>query len=471
VVDDEQTAAGGGLDPEIGGVQAARGVTAATEEPDEVAAAGARPTQLLPASHLLRISAYWLGLTAIDSGVNLAVQNRIQFERAIVPDPLFTGTAAALVGLAGAVIAIIVQPTVGYLSDFTETRWGRRKPYIVVGSLLDVVFLLGIAYANSLVALAAFIALLSISTNVARGPFQGYVPDLVAEPQVGTASALVGMMQVMGNVAGTLLATFAVQAGSIPLAIGAIAAIELATMVSVVLRVGNGLPARPRGGRSWVRIARETWATDILREHSYVWLLISRFLFLTAGGILFNLALKYMSEVHGLTQDDANSAVRVASILIVAAIVLVSVPAGRLSDRFGRKPVIYAACAIGIVAMLLTALAPAVEVAYAGALLYGVAGGVFVAVDWALMTDIIPRASSGRYMGLSNVATGASSPVSVALGGVVADVVNRWQGIGVGMRVSLLLALVLYVMAAAALRPVVEPSRRRETRDPGLAIA
>ena len=470
-MDDEETVDGGGLDPTVGRSEAAGTAAAPPDGFDDQAASGARPTELLPASQLLRISAYWLGLTAIDSGVNLAVQNRIQFERAIVPDPLFTGTAAALVGLAGALIAIVVQPTVGYLSDFTETRWGRRKPYIVVGSLLDVVFLLGIAYANSLVALAAFIALLSISTNVARGPFQGYVPDLVAEPQVGTASALVGMMQVIGNVTGTLLATFAVQAESIPLGIGAIAAIELVTMVSVVLRVGKGLPARPRHGRSWVRIARETWATDILAEHSYVWLLISRFLFLTAGGILFNLALKYMSEVHGLAQDAANSAVRIASIVIVAAIVLVSVPAGRLSDRFGRKPVIYVACAIGIVAMLLTALAPTVEVAYAGALLYGIAGGVFVAVDWALMTDIIPRASSGRYMGLSNVATGASSPVSVALGGVIADFVNRTQGIGVGMRVSLLVALGLYVVAAAALRPVVEPSRRHRSRDPGLATA
>ena len=50
------------------------------------------------------------------------------------------------------------------------------------GSLLDVVFLLGIATANTLLALAAFVILLSFSTNIARGPFQGYVPDLVAEP-------------------------------------------------------------------------------------------------------------------------------------------------------------------------------------------------------------------------------------------------------------------------------------------------
>lgn len=438
----------------------------------EVAAAdlGARPTALLPATHLLRISAYWLGLTAIDSAVNIVVQNRINFDRALVPDQLMIGTTTALVGLAGAILSILIQPTVGYLSDFSVSRWGRRKPYIVAGSLLDVVFLLGIASANSLLALAAFVTLLSVSTNTARGPFQGYVPDMVAEKEVGLASALVGMMQVVGNVTGVLLATFAVQAGNLPMALVAVALIELVTMLSVVLRVGNGLPPRPREGRSWVGIAKETWSTDILREHSYLWLLASRFLFLTAGGILFNLSVQYLSQVYGLPQDDAAGAQRTMSILIVIAIVIVSVPAGRLSDRFGRKPVIYVSCAIGATAMLLGALGPSLAFAYVAALLYGISGGVFVAVDWALMTDIIPRASSGRYMGLSNVATGASSPVSVALGGVVADIVNRGFAMGVGMRVSLVVALGLYVLAAISLRPVVEPPRGRRI-GPGVATS
>ena len=311
-----------------------------------------------------------------------------------------------------------------------------------------------------------------MSTNVARGPFQGYVPDLVAEPQVGTASALVGMMQVVGNVTGVILATFAIQAHNAPLALVAVAVIELVTMLSVVLRVGQGMPPRPREGRTWPTIARETWSTDILQERSYVWLLTSRLFFLTAGGILFNLAIKYMAEVHGLSEHDAAGTVRNVSIIIVAAIVIVSIPAGRLSDRFGRKPVIYASCGVGMVSMLVAALAPSLPVAYLGALLYGIAGGTFVAVDWALMTDIIPRASSGRYMGLSNVATGISGPLSVIIGGVVADAVNRSVGIGVGMRVSLLVAFGLYAVAAVALRPVVEPPRARPLMtDPGLTPA
>ena len=85
----------------------------------------------------------------------------------------------------GALVAVAVQPTIGVISDYTTSRWGRRKPYILIGSILDVVFLIGIANSNTLVAIAAFIALLQFSSNFAQGPFQGYVPDLVPAPRSG----------------------------------------------------------------------------------------------------------------------------------------------------------------------------------------------------------------------------------------------------------------------------------------------
>ena len=179
-----------------------------------------RPTATLPIGHLVRISLYWLGLTAIDGAVGLFIQNRLNFGP-FAPDPLEVGritflysdirgdiplgAATTLLTIGGALIAIVIQPTVGSISDYTVSRWGRRKPYIVIGSLLDLVFLAGIALSNTILMLGAFAALLAFSTNIARGPFQGYVPDLVPEKQVGLASAMVGLMQILGNVTGFVL--------------------------------------------------------------------------------------------------------------------------------------------------------------------------------------------------------------------------------------------------------------------------
>ncbi len=418
---------------------------------------GARPTALLPIPQLVRISLYWLGLTAIDAAVGLFITNRLEFDH-FVPTAN-VGTTLFLVGVGGAIVGIIIQPTVGYLSDFTVSKWGRRKPYIVFGSLFDVVFLAGIASANTVVLLAAFVLLLSVSTNIARGPFQGYVPDLVAEPQVGLASGLVGLMQIVGNVTGYLLVSLAVGYGNMSLALLAVAIVELVTMASVVLRVGRGMPPKPREGRSWPRIAREAWATDILQERSYVWLLVSRFLFLTGGALLANFVLIYMARTFGMSKAEANSTNVTLLIVVVVANVIAIIPSSRLSDRLGRKPLIWAACGFGGVGIAIAALAPSVTIAYVGAALFGAANGTFLAVDWALMTDIIPRASAGRYMGLSNVATGAATPIAIAIGGVVLDGVTRAGGFETGPRIVFALGVVLYAFAAVTLRPVVEPPR------------
>lgn len=418
----------------------------------------ARPTTLLPIGHLIRISLYWLGLTAIDGAVGLFIQNRLNFSGMV--DPLEIGRVTFLISIPVAVISILVQPTVGAISDYTVSRWGRRKPYIVIGSLLDLVFLAGIALADTVLILGAFAALLSFSTNIARGPFQGYVPDLIAEKQVGMASALVGLMQILGNVTGFLLVTIAVGLQRMELAIAAVAIVELLTMVAVVVRVSPGLPPRDRQGRSWAQIAGEAWATDILKERSYVWLVASRLFFLMGGAMLVNLVITYLKQSHGLDEQAANGTNFVILILIVLGNLVAIVPSARLSDRIGRKPVIYASCVIGGLGLAIAAVAPVVPLAMLGALLFGVSAGTFLAVDWALITDIIPRAASGRYMGLSNVATSSSTLFAVMTGGLVLDLVNNTIGLGSGPRAAYLLGAVYYVVAIVLLRPVVEPDRR-----------
>jgi len=399
-----------------------------------------RPTLTLPLGHLIRISLYWLGLTAIDGAVGLFIQNRVNFGPFAV-DPLEVGRVLFLLSIPVAVISILVQPTVGSISDYTVSRWGRRKPYIVIGSVLDVVFLVGIATSNTILMLGAFAALLSVSTNIARGPFQGYVPDLVPEQQVGLASAMVGLMQILGNVTGFVLVTAAVLMGQIEVAIFVVALVELVTMAAVVLRVGEGQPPKPRNGKSWGTIAREVWGTDVLKERSYVWLLASRFFFLMGGAVLVNLILTYLKQTHNLGEDAANSTNLVMLVTIVIA------------------NVIYASCVIGFIGIVLAALAPAVPLAIVGGALFGASAGTFLAVDWALMTDIIPKASSGRYMGLSNVATTSSTVIAVATAGLLLDTVNINFGLGLGPRAAYLLGGAYYVIAALTLRPVVEPPR------------
>ena len=427
-----------------------------------------RPTRLLPLSQLFRISFYWLGLVSIFSGIVVILTGRLEFEELVPRDEV--GSALFRITVLGSAIAVLVQPTVGAISDYTISRWGRRKPYILIGSLLDVVFLFGIASSNDLVAIAAFFLLLQVSSNFAQGPFQGYIPDLVPAAQVGLASGLVGLFSVLGQTTGFIVGSLAVSTDQFFLGTMALGFIELFTMLFVVFGVDEGRAPKPREGRSWLSIAASTWATDILRERSFVFLVLSRLFVLMGTNVVIQLGLLYLARSHGLDQAQAGEAFLVTSVIVAVTTALAVVPSGRASDRVGRKNVIYVACVVGAIGVLTAALAPSVPIAWLGFGITGVGTGIFIAVDWALMTDIIPKASSGRYMGISNVATASSGIFAVAIGGaLIMDPVGAALGEAAGPRAAFLFGVACYLLGAVFLRPVDE--RRREDAAPAPATA
>ena len=211
----------------------------------------------LPLRQLFTLSIYWLGIQTIWGGLNtIIIPQRID-----ALNPGAQGVLLALIIAVGAIAPIIVQPTVGMISDYTITRWGRRKPYIVIGALLDLAFLAGFAWSNTFLAMLAFYFLLQLSSNFAQGPFQGYVPDLVPARQVGTASGLMGLMLVLGTIVGVGIATVG-GAASAP-AVLALGVVEVVTMVILVATVDEGRAA-PRRAGSWRQVALSAWDRDCL---------------------------------------------------------------------------------------------------------------------------------------------------------------------------------------------------------------
>jgi MFS family permease len=138
-----------------------------------------------------------------------------------------------------------------------------------------------------------------------------------------------------------------------------------------------------------------------------------------------------------------------------------TLPGARLSDVVGRKPVIYTSAVLGAAGMALLALAPVPEVVIVGIGIVGLASGAFLSVDWALMTDIIPKASAGRYMGLSNIVEATNGPSASAIGGFVMYGVGLLLGAAVSARIAMLLGVAAFLLGALLLRSVQEPRRAR----------
>jgi len=426
--------------------------------------AGGGSRQALPLSQLLTLSIYWLGIQTIWGGLTIIV----------IPGRLddmnrdLAGTLSAIIFLIGAIAPLIVQPTIGVLSDYTVTRWGRRKPYIVIGALLDVVFLLGIAFSNDFVTLVAFYFLLQVSSNFAQGPFQGYVPDLVPAKQVGTASGLMGLMLTLGTIVGVGIAVLGGFIDNLPLAILILGVIEVATMVILVATVDEGRAAPPRT-RSWTQIALSAWGRDILKQRDVLWLLLVRLLFLGAYNATV-VAIGYFRRSHGLSDDDASTTVLIATAIVGVSTALAAIPGGRLSDRFGRRPVIWTAAAIAGLALLGVAVAPSPELAVAAWVPFGIGMGIFLSADWALMSDVIPKHTAGRYMGILNAGTAMAGPAFIVVAGPIQDLVANVVADPMGPRAAMAVAAVFVGLAALALTQV-DPTRREDEASLGTAEA
>ena len=264
--------------------------------------------------------------------------------------------------------AVAVQPTVATISDYTISRWGRRKPYIFIGALLDVVFLYGFASSNEILVMFAFIMLLQFSSNFAQGPFQGYVPDLVPREQVGLASGLMGVMIVIGQVhryrhCGDRVIYLH---GQSPYVAGTPEAGQYAQQVFLWPTVG---PCR-RGSRDdgAFGFVRSGGPQRAVTRGPFV---VPGRTFRVGNGYSARAQLRLDAGFASVLPDGADdtafsravlpapvSGFRLRGgrlqILAVVAVVgvttgLATLPAAKLSDRFGRKSMIYLGIAIGAV--------------------------------------------------------------------------------------------------------------------------
>ena len=436
----------------------ATGAGAIEDWSDEEAA---RPTEPLPWRQLAQISLYWLGINAIMGGIGIAIQKRVPL---MVPEGE-AGTYLAIQGFVIVWVNILVQPTIGMISDYTRSRWGRRKPYIAIGATLDVLFIAGVALSNTYLVLVAFLLLLQFSSNFAQGPFQGYVPDLVPEKQVGVASAMVGAMQTIGFIVGGIIVSLPLLADpdhpDFRVALIAVGIIEFATAIGTVLWVREGGAPRDRRGRTWMQIARSAWATDILQERSFVFLVLSRLMFFAGINTLLAWFVIFLDRTVLVAPSEQGIFYPLTQVVVAVVTAGATLPSARISDRVGRKPVIYVACLLGGAGLVVMAIAPVFVVFILGAMLLGAASGTFLAVDWALLTDIIPKAASGRYMGISNIAVAAAGTLAGVLVGPIIDVVGGKAETGDGPRAAYLAAVVFFVLAAWFLRSVDPRTRER----------
>ncbi len=444
---------------------------------------------LLPWTLLIAVNIFWLGLNFRNNAVTNVFMPYL-VEKFAAPE--LRNTALGAMRTAGLVIAMLVQPAIGLLSDRSTNRFGRRRPFLTVGVLFDVLLLIWIALASNYWSLLAAMMLIQISFNISHGALQGLIPDLVPEAQRGTASAFKAIFELLPIVLIGITISPLVGAGSLTWAVIAtgvvlvvILGITLFSVHEVQLTEPIHTPIKPAllrvlgmlggilagafsglvigagigflvylvaqlvteaetarlfgiaaGGITSMIVAvlAGTWAgvrATLEISHrdvdSFRWWIANRLMFLAAVTSIQGFAPYFIMYSFNVGSEEATSMTGKLITMVGIFTLLSALPAGWLSDHWGQKRMTGFSGLIAVLGtgfILLTIWQPDLNLLYLAGAVLGIATGLFVTLNWALGTRLVPQAESGRWLGISNLAGAGAGMIGSGIGGPLADTLN-----------------------------------------------
>ena len=370
--------------------------------------------------------------------------------------PLDVNTYVAVLDTVGAAFAIVWQPAIGALSDNSSFALGRRRPYIAIGVVGDIVFLTIIAFVTSYWALLLAYCCFQLASNTAQGPYQGMLPDQVPADQRAEASGYYGLMNMVGTIFGFLV----VGALLIPTHHVRIAILTLPFVIAIAgVLVIFGVPDRRRTSPPSQHVGRSvllSFAIDARTYRDFAWLMVSRLFFLMGVVGISTYAFNFIRFTFNYSEGKASLYASALQAIVVIFAAVLAMTAGFLAGRYGKKRMIAGACVIGAIGSASLIFAPNLIWILAFGIVLGASLGVFLSVDWAFMTDLIPKAEAGRYMGVSNIATASAGFIARPILGPIIDAFNNNRTSTVGYRVMFGIVTLFYVIAFITLRPVRE---------------
>ncbi|MDR6970520.1 MFS transporter [Leifsonia shinshuensis] len=350
----------------------------------------------------------------------------------------------AIAATIGAFAAMIAQPIAGQISDRTRSRFGRRAPWIVIGSLAGGLSLVGLAFANSLVGVVIAWTLVQISYNFAQGPLTAIMPDRVPLKRRGTFAALSGIGLMVGALGGQIVGSLFFNS----LTVGYIffAVFSLAVLSLFVLANPDYSSARlEREPFTLVDFLKTFWVNPVAHP-DFFWAFTGRLLLYTGYFAVTGFQLFLLTDYFHVAHPE--QLIPLLGLLSLVGIIVSTVVSGPLSDRFGRrKPFVFASAAVVSLAFLLPWVWPDVTAWIIMTIISGFGFGMFQAVDTALMSEVLPSAKSfAKDLGVVNIA--ATLPQTLAPGVAGAIV------LAFGYSALFPIAIVLGILGALAVWPI-----------------
>jgi MFS family permease len=354
-----------------------------------------------------------VAITLANLGIMIAfftpIQNLLpRLAESVSPDS--KEQALAWITGVGAFVSIIANPAAGALSDLTTSRLGRRKPWVLYGALLGGLAILALALQSTVLGLAVVWGVCQATINGAYAVVTATIPDQVPVAQRGRVSGWVGIAQVIGVVLGVALVSFAFTGLTAGIAVTAVLYILLVLPFVFRLHDPRLHPGeKPRLGLG--EFVAQFWVSP--REHpDFAWAWITRFL-VSLGNALATLYLLYFLK-DSVKVENPDQAQTYVILAYAIGSIITAVYSGKLSDRSGRRKIYVVVSSLVMAgASFILAFFPTFTATMVAALILGLGYGVYLAVDQALITQVLPNAQDrGRDLGVINIANAAPQVIA-----------------------------------------------------------
>jgi len=400
-------------------------------------------------SQLLILNAYWVGLSFMWNSIHPILLPAVLLN--YVPDAK-KNTYLGLLTFTGLIIAMLVQPATGALSDGWKSRFGRRRPLAVLGTSFDFIFLSVLAWGGGLLWLFIGYVGLQFSSNIAHGPMQGLLPDRVPRSQLGVASSLRTFMDMLSLVTASLLAGRLLDPITRdPAPIMLVVMSLLAVAASITFFGVKEEPALGHERTNW-RSLLGAFQINFRANSSYWWLIAERMLFLLGIYGIQVFAQYYLQDVLRVSDPPKQTGDLLAA-LTVTMVTLVLL-AGWMADRYGAKRILGIGTFVAAGGMLLMPFATDMRGLIIFGSVLGAGIGLFLTSNWALANSLAPQEEAGKYLGLTNLATAGSAALS-RLEGPVLDWLNAaWPGAWMGYKGLFIFGAMCMLLSVFLLRKI-----------------
>jgi MFS family permease len=354
----------------------------------------------------------------------------------------------ALVTGIGALLAMVGNPFFGKMSDRTTSQLGMRRLWMVIGLVGGSLGVLVVALAPNIAVVLVGWCIAQLMFNALLAALVAVLPDQVPAVQRGAVSGVLGICLPIASVSGTFLVQlFTGNQLAMFLAPCAIGGFFILLFVVTLHDRRLARTDRP----TWsLREFAGTFYVNPRKNPDFAWAFASRFLFVLAYAFLTTYEAYYLLEKIGSAEAEVPQQIFLGTLVQSAVIVAASLIGGRLSDQTGRRKIFVLTAAIVYgVAMFVIALASDFNGFLVGMAIGGLGFfGMYIAVDLALVADVLQDKDHAKDLGVMNIA--GALPFSI--GPAIASVILAIGGGSYGVLYAV--GGVCAILGAAAILPV-----------------